>query len=76
MNALTPFHGITIATAGRPDIRAMTRHYTAPFGAAEPFVEGRYPAAPDAWAVVTVFHEAARVPGWNGSLCCGPPLGA
>jgi hypothetical protein len=39
MNAPTPFHGITVATAGRPDIRAMTRHYTAPFGAAEPFAD-------------------------------------
>ncbi len=38
MNELVSFHGGTaIATGGRPDIRAMTRHYTAPYEAAVPF---------------------------------------
>lgn len=37
MNAIAPFHGVTIATAGRPDIRAMFRHYLAPYSVAEPF---------------------------------------
>jgi hypothetical protein len=37
MNAMTPFHGTALAAAGRLDIRAMTRHYLAPFEAAVPF---------------------------------------
>jgi hypothetical protein len=37
MNAITPFHGTALATTGRLDIRAMTRHYTAPYRAAVPF---------------------------------------
>src|ERR1700730_16041928 len=37
MNAMTPFHGTAIATAGRPDIRALVKHYAAPFQAAVPF---------------------------------------
>jgi hypothetical protein len=37
MNAITPFHGINIATAARLDIRAMMHHYLAPFQAAVPF---------------------------------------
>jgi hypothetical protein len=39
MSEIVPFHGIAVATAGRLDARAMTRHYTAPFGAAEPFAD-------------------------------------
>jgi len=37
MNAMVPFHGVTLATAGRPDIRAMMQHFTAPYRAAVPF---------------------------------------
>jgi hypothetical protein len=39
MNAIAPFHGVTITTAGRPDIRAMFKHFLAPYSAAEPFEE-------------------------------------
>ena len=39
MSEIVPFHGIAVATAGRLDVRAMTRHSTAPFGAAEPFAD-------------------------------------
>jgi hypothetical protein len=37
MNEIVPFHGVNLVTAGRPDIRALTRHYLAPFQAAVPF---------------------------------------
>jgi hypothetical protein len=37
MNEILPFHGVTLATAGRPDIRAMMQHFTAPYRAAVPF---------------------------------------
>jgi galactose-1-phosphate uridylyltransferase len=37
MNAIAPFHGTAIVTAGRPDIRAMMQHFTAPYRAAVPF---------------------------------------
>jgi hypothetical protein len=39
MNAVIPFHSTAIASAGRPDIRAMMRHYAAPYSAAEPFAD-------------------------------------
>jgi hypothetical protein len=38
MNEIVPFHGVSLATAGRrPDIRALVKHLTAPYSAAEPF---------------------------------------
>jgi hypothetical protein len=37
MSEIVPFHGTAVATAGRPDIRAMFKHYMAPDSAAEPF---------------------------------------
>jgi hypothetical protein len=36
MSEIVPFHGTAIAN-GRPDIRAMLKHYAAPYSAAEPF---------------------------------------
>jgi hypothetical protein len=40
MNAIVPFHHVNIATSGgRLDIRAMVRHYLAPFTAAKPFAD-------------------------------------
>lgn len=37
MNEITPFHGTAVATARRLDVRAMMKHYTAPYSAAVPF---------------------------------------
>jgi hypothetical protein len=40
MNGIVPFHGgaaIITAAAGRPDIRAMVKHFMQPYGAAQPF---------------------------------------
>jgi hypothetical protein len=37
MNQIVPFHGTAVATAGRLDVRAMMKHYTAPYSAAVPF---------------------------------------
>jgi hypothetical protein len=41
MNAIAPFHGFgtALATTGRLDIRAMIKHFTAPYGATQPFVD-------------------------------------
>ena len=40
MNEIVPFHGVSLATAGgRPDIRAMFKHFMEPYGAAESFAD-------------------------------------
>jgi hypothetical protein len=41
MSALIPFHGTAaaLATGGRPDIRAMVKHFTQPYSAAVPFAD-------------------------------------
>jgi hypothetical protein len=39
MNEIAPFHGVNLATAGRPNIRAIVKHYAAPYSAAEPFAD-------------------------------------
>ena len=40
MNEIVPFHGVSLATAGRrPDIRVMVKHYASPYAAAEPFAD-------------------------------------
>lgn len=41
MNALTPFHGVTLATVadGRFNVRALMQHYLAPYAAAQPFAD-------------------------------------
>jgi hypothetical protein len=37
MNEIVPFHGTAVVTGGRPNIRALIKHYLAPYSAAEPF---------------------------------------
>ncbi len=37
MNEVATFHGFTLATGGRPNIRAMFKHFMQPYSAAEPF---------------------------------------
>src|SRR5271169_1768131 len=40
MNEIVPFHGVSLATAGgRPNIRAMVKHFMQPYSAAEPFAD-------------------------------------
>ena len=40
LHVIVPFHGVSLATAGgRPDIRAMFKHFMEPYGAAESFAD-------------------------------------
>jgi hypothetical protein len=39
MSEIVPFHGLAAVTSGRLDIRAMMRHYAAPYALAEPFAD-------------------------------------
>jgi hypothetical protein len=39
MSHVVPFHGLAAVTSGRLDIRAVIKHCTAPYSAAEPFAD-------------------------------------
>jgi hypothetical protein len=39
MNELVSFHGVSLATAGRLDVRAMVKHFAQPFEATGPFLD-------------------------------------
>jgi hypothetical protein len=39
MSEIVPFHGVSLATGGRPNIRAIIKHFTQPFEATKPFLD-------------------------------------